>query len=158
MIGRWVRQQVACQLLNGKLVVWHIVVQRFYDPIAVLPHRPAHIFFIPLGVRISSLVQPPTGPFFTVSISGQQLVYNIFIGNFARGKILKYGLVWRKSADIHGKPSRYYVRFSSWTWFQIIIIQGPQYKVVNFIFNKSFRIIGRNTGRLCCFRNFYFFR
>ena len=57
-----VRQQVARELLNGELVEGEVVVERLDDPIAIPPHGPIRVRFVPLRVCIACQIQPHRGP------------------------------------------------------------------------------------------------
>src|SRR5262245_5776771 len=60
-----VRQQVARELLDCKLIERLILIKRRYDPIPVWPHLAIIIEMIAMSVRIPCHVQPVTGPMFT---------------------------------------------------------------------------------------------
>ena len=53
LLGAGVRQHVACDLLDGKLLERHIFVQRLDDPVAILPRRSQIILFVTVRVRVA---------------------------------------------------------------------------------------------------------
>ena len=58
---------VASQLLNHKLIVGHVGVQRVDDPVAILPGEGfVLITFVPAGFRVTNQVQPVPPPSFSV--------------------------------------------------------------------------------------------
>ena len=82
VIGRF-RKQVPCELFDGKLVIRKVTVERLDDPIAVLPNGSSRVFFKSHRIGVSGQIQPPTGPFFSISSSCKKTVHIVFITDFS---------------------------------------------------------------------------
>ena len=73
-------KHVTSQLLDRKLIVRHIGVDRVDDPVAVRPDRSLSIFFIAIRIRIASQIEPFATPAFSVMRRSQQSVEQLFVG------------------------------------------------------------------------------
>ena len=68
-IGR-LRQQVASDLLDEKLVIGQIAIEGVDHPISVRPDKPRLVLFETIGVGIASRIQPMSSPAFSVMRGG----------------------------------------------------------------------------------------
>ena len=84
LLSGGIGKHVAGDLLDGERVERHVAVQRVDDPVAVLPHRAAVVFFVAVGVRIAREVEPRARPSFAVVRRGEQSIHDPVVG-VARG-------------------------------------------------------------------------
>ena len=68
-IGR-LRQQVASDLLDEKLVIGQVAIEGVDHPISVRPDKPGLVLFETIGVGIASRIQPMSSPAFSVMRGG----------------------------------------------------------------------------------------
>ena len=80
LIDGRVGKHVSRQLLDRKLIVRNISVDRVDDPVTVRPHRSLSIFFIAIRIGIASQIEPLSTPAFTVMWGCQQSVKQPFVG------------------------------------------------------------------------------
>ncbi len=132
-----VGQQVARQLLDGELIVGHVLVERLDHPIAVRPHTAAQVFFIALGIGIACQIKPPARPFFTKSGLGQEAVYIGCIGDLAIGKGIEQLLIGREPGKIQGQPSGDGVGRGFAIGLERLPFHPGQYESIDVIFNKG---------------------
>ncbi len=63
---------IPCQLPANKLVEWHVIVHRPNDEVAIVVCRgPIIVAFVAVAIRVTSHVEPMSGPVFTKSWAGQ---------------------------------------------------------------------------------------
>ncbi len=61
LLDRRVRQQVACELLDGELIEGHVRVEGVDDPISPAPHEPLVVREVAVRVGVASLIEPVAG-------------------------------------------------------------------------------------------------
>ena len=73
-------QQIARQLLFGKLIKRLVGVEGLHHPVAVPPNVASVVFLVTARVGIPRQIKPHRRPTFAVSGRGQQFVYQLFVG------------------------------------------------------------------------------
>ena len=71
-----VGQQIACDLLNGKLVEGQVRIQRIHHPIAIAPDAAQIVALKPVGVRVTRQVQPRARPAHTKLLRPEQAIHH----------------------------------------------------------------------------------
>ncbi len=77
---RSVGQHVPGQLLDGELVVGHVVVKSPDHPVAVGPDVAGTIFLVAIAVGVACEVEPLASPFLPIMRGGKQLVDQALVG------------------------------------------------------------------------------
>ena len=72
LLLRRVRQQIASNLFDKKLVVGHVAIEGINHPVTPRPLLTRHIFLVAVGVGITSQIQPVSCPLFTKTIALEQ--------------------------------------------------------------------------------------
>src|SRR5882757_1672456 len=62
LVGRCVGQHVAGELFQGKLIKWHIGIERVDYPVAPRPDGTRSVLLIAVGVSVTGEVQPTPCP------------------------------------------------------------------------------------------------
>ena len=62
-------QEISGDLFNKKLVVWHIEIDGFNNPVAPRPLLPLQVLFVAVRVGIASQIQPVPCPFFAKAVA-----------------------------------------------------------------------------------------
>ena len=66
LIGGWIGQEIAGQLLDCELIEGHVAVERPNDPIAIGPDGPGWVIRIARGIRVASHIQPAPSPMLSI--------------------------------------------------------------------------------------------
>ena len=74
------RQQVTGQLLDGELVVRHVLIERLYHPVAIFPDHSQRIRAVAGRVRVTGEIKPDPRPAFAVGRPGHQIVHQQLVG------------------------------------------------------------------------------
>src|SRR5262249_45924115 len=80
-------QQVAGQLLDGELIVWHVAIEGINYPITPAPHESLTVHLVTVAVGVSCRLQPRKRHTFTVARRIEQSIHNLLIG--VRRRILE---------------------------------------------------------------------
>ena len=79
LLLRRIRQQVAGDLLDHKLVVGHVAIDRGNHPVAPDPHLATKILFVAVGVGIAGEVEPVPRPLLAVAVAREQGIDRLLI-------------------------------------------------------------------------------
>ena len=118
LILRWIRQQVARQLLDDELRIRQVAIERLDHPIAIGPHLPDLIFLIAVGIGIARGIQPVAAPTLAIMRRLQQPVHLLLVGALAF--VLQEGVHFRnggRQADqvqTYAPQQRDAVGFGGW--------------------------------------------
>ncbi len=102
-----IRQQIAGELFDGKLVKRQIRVDRLNDPIAIAPRVEARaVFFITVAVGIARLVQPMSPPAFAKVRRGQKAIdqFAVSVRRLVVHKIIYFQRCGRQAEQIIIEP------------------------------------------------------
>ena len=131
-----VRQQVARELLNRELVEGEVVVERLDDPVAIPPHGPIRVRFVPLRVRITRQVKPHRGPPFAEVRRRQQRIDQSFVPRpFLPVTTRRFDLLRRRrnpdqvQADSPGQRRT----FGFWRRLQMLRIEAGEDEAVHVV-------------------------
>ena len=80
LLERRLRQKIARELFEGKLIKWFVAIEGFDDPIAVSPHLAIIINVNPVGIGVTSGIEPVTGPMLAPMRRTQQPLDHLFVG------------------------------------------------------------------------------
>ena len=80
LVARWLRQQVAGQLLDGELVVRHILIECLDHPVAIFPDDAQRVRAVAGRVRITGEIKPNPRPAFAVGRPGHEVVHQQLVG------------------------------------------------------------------------------
>ena len=123
LILRSVGQHVPGQLLDGELVVGHIVIESPDHPVAVGPDVAGTIFLVAIAVGVAGEVEPLASPLFPVARGGEQLVDQALVG--IRSFVVDEGIglfgVWRQTDQVEIKSSDQRILVGFFRWIQVIL-------------------------------------
>ena len=87
------RQEVARQLLDGKLVKGLIRIKRSNEIVAISPNHAERIIGIARGIGIPRLIEPKPRPVFAKSIFREQAINQAFVSvrRLVRDEVLHLG-------------------------------------------------------------------
>src|SRR5688500_18658445 len=81
IVVRCVRNQVARDLRDRKLVEWHIAIEGVNHPLAIPPgKRPGPILFVTIAIGVSSSIQPRPSHAFAEMGRSQEPVNHALVG------------------------------------------------------------------------------
>ena len=79
LIARWIRQQVAGQLLRCEAVIRHVAIERIDHPVAPAVHGALGVGLISIGVGIPRGIEPAHRHALAIARRGEQPIHYLFV-------------------------------------------------------------------------------
>ena len=129
----WILQQVSGKLLDGELVKWQVGIEAVDHIIPESPNGSRGIIRITCRVGIPGLIQPPSGPVFTVGRLAQQLIHKTLkcIRSMIRYKGIHFFNSRRQPSQIQSNPPGKQVGISTLRKLLRHAGQVVQHKAIN---------------------------
>ena len=80
LVKRWIRQQVAGNLLHRELVERLVLVQRLDDPVTIGVHLAVVVDVDPMGITVARRIKPVARPMLAPVHGGEQRVDQLLVG------------------------------------------------------------------------------
>ena len=115
---RWLRQEIARELIDGELIERLVAVEGIDDPFAVGPDGTRQVHLITVGVGVSGEVQPAPRHVFAVMRRSEQAIHQLLVGVW-RGVVherLHLVPAWWKPGEIEAESpgKRVTISFRFW--------------------------------------------
>ena len=67
-------------MLDGELIKWHIIIERFNHPVAIRPNGSRIVFLVAICVGVACQIEPFTSPALAILRRGEQAIHRFFVG------------------------------------------------------------------------------
>ena len=131
--GGRIHKQISRKLLNGKLIEWHITVERINDPVTPQPNLSRFVSKVTIRVGVAGCVQPTNSQVFAKVRRCQQTIDSAFvITTLIIGVLVRR---WRKTGQSEAEPSQQALGLCLVCQTTVVRFQTSHYERVNRMIN-----------------------